>query len=121
MPVFLLLSNVRIAATEESVYHYGFSAYNIPAVTGLDRAQLDRAAHEDVLTGLNNRRHAEFALPLLVEGARVSGQVISVAALDVDHFKQINDGHGHAIGDALPTVIRTFVGDSARYIGLVRV
>jgi diguanylate cyclase (GGDEF)-like protein len=62
---------------------------------------LDRAAHEDVLTGLHNRRHAEFALPLLVEGARMAGQVLSVAALDVDHFKKINDTHGHAVGDAV--------------------
>ncbi|MFN3861464.1 MAG: diguanylate cyclase [Roseateles sp.] len=62
---------------------------------------LDRAAHEDVLTGLHNRRHAAFALPLLIEGARVAGQVISIAVLDVDHFKRINDTHGHAVGDAV--------------------
>jgi diguanylate cyclase (GGDEF)-like protein len=62
---------------------------------------LDRAAHEDVLTGLHNRRHAEFALPLLVEGARVAGEVISLAMLDLDHFKQINDTYGHAVGDAV--------------------
>jgi diguanylate cyclase (GGDEF)-like protein len=62
---------------------------------------LDRAAHEDVLTGLHNRRHAEFALPLLLEGARQAGVPISLALLDVDHFKRINDGHGHATGDAV--------------------
>ena len=48
VPTFLLLSNVRIAATEESVYGYGFSAYRIPAVTGIARPQLDRVAHEIV-------------------------------------------------------------------------
>ncbi|MGN6830685.1 GGDEF domain-containing protein [Paucibacter sp. M5-1] len=62
-------------------------------------AALDRAAHEDVLTGLHNRRHAEFALPLLIEGARQAGKPISLAMLDVDHFKQVNDDFGHGVGD----------------------
>ena len=46
IPVFLVLTNVRIATTEERVYGYAFSAYDIPAVTGIPRPELDRAAHE---------------------------------------------------------------------------
>ena len=48
IPIFLVLTNVRIAATEERVYGYAFSSYNVPAVTGIQRAELDRAAHEIV-------------------------------------------------------------------------
>ena len=48
LPVFLLLSNVRIAATEPRVYGYSFSQYDVPAVTGLARSQLDGAARDIV-------------------------------------------------------------------------
>ena len=44
VPLFLVLTNVRVAATEQRVYEYSFSQYNAAAVTGVDRAQLDDAA-----------------------------------------------------------------------------
>jgi diguanylate cyclase (GGDEF)-like protein len=62
----------------------------------LERSTLDRAAHTDPLTGLANRRAAMAAL----ERAMARGQPVSVIAVDLDHFKQVNDAHGHAMGDA---------------------
>ena len=48
VPLFLLLSNVRVAAMEPRVYEYSFGRYDAVERTGIDRAQLDRAAREIV-------------------------------------------------------------------------
>jgi diguanylate cyclase (GGDEF)-like protein len=65
-----------------------------------ERAHVMRAAMErDGLTGLLN--HSRFKDRLLheLERSRRSGAEVSLALLDLDHFKQINDTHGHLIGD----------------------
>jgi diguanylate cyclase (GGDEF)-like protein len=72
----------------------------ILAVTIVRRAQrLLYLASRDRLTGLFNRGHFDRALGAAMESAARSGQPLSLAMLDIDHFKQINDGHGHAQGD----------------------
>ncbi len=48
IPVFLVLTNVRIAATDVRVYEYSFAHYDAPAVTGVSRPQLDEAARDIV-------------------------------------------------------------------------
>ena len=48
VPLFLVLTNVRIASTWEATYHYAFSQYDVPRATGLERAELDRAATQIV-------------------------------------------------------------------------
>lgn len=67
VPVFLLLSNVRIAALEPRVYASSFSTYDVPAVSGIDRAQLDRAALDIVRYFQDNR-------PLLTTRVEVAGR-----------------------------------------------
>lgn len=53
----------------------------------------------DPLTGLANRRAGSERLVTESEDARRRGRALSVVMLDIDHFKKINDTHGHAIGD----------------------
>jgi diguanylate cyclase (GGDEF)-like protein len=56
-------------------------------------------AHHDALTGLANRTLLQDRLTQAIEYARRSGGQLAVLAVDLDHFKKINDHHGHAIGD----------------------
>jgi two-component system, cell cycle response regulator len=62
-------------------------------------ASLAEVARRDALTGLANRRAFDEALLREVARARRSGAALAVVVLDVDHFKRVNDAHGHAAGD----------------------
>jgi diguanylate cyclase (GGDEF)-like protein len=62
---------------------------------------LDGVAHTDDLTGLPNRRAWQVGLDRGLTHARSAGEHLSVAIIDIDSFKAVNDGHGHAAGDAL--------------------
>lgn len=63
--------------------------------------QLHSMAHTDTLTGLPNRRAWELELERGLAHARRSGEPLSLAVIDIDNFKNINDQHGHADGDSL--------------------
>ncbi len=63
--------------------------------------ELERLSREDGLTGLANRRCWDEQLQREVDRARRGARPLSVLLCDVDHFKQINDHHGHAEGDAV--------------------
>ncbi len=58
-------------------------------------------AHTDALTSLPNRRHFDAALQTCASRRPQAGQYLALLYLDIDHFKQINDQHGHATGDAV--------------------
>jgi two-component system cell cycle response regulator len=81
------------------------------------------AAVTDPLTGLYNRRFALPELARLAEEARATGRSLAVLVADLDHFKAVNDAHGHAAGDAVlvetATRIRGLLGkdDIAARIG----
>jgi diguanylate cyclase (GGDEF)-like protein len=65
----------------------------------LMQAELSRVAHSDPLTGLPNRRAILLRFQEEASRAARHGQKFALAIFDLDHFKQVNDRHGHAVGD----------------------
>ena len=61
--------------------------------------ELEREAGQDPLTGLKNRRRFEEDLRAAMARARREGTTGAMLMLDLDHFKQVNDTHGHLAGD----------------------
>ncbi len=74
--------------------------------------ETQRAATTDPLTGLTNRRALLTALDVEQSRSERHGYPMSLLMLDVDHFKSINDEHGHAMGDQ---VLVAFAGLLARH------
>lgn len=61
--------------------------------------RLSQALARDSLTGLLKHADIKEQLELEVERALRSGQPVSIVMIDIDHFKKVNDSHGHAVGD----------------------
>jgi diguanylate cyclase (GGDEF)-like protein/PAS domain S-box-containing protein len=62
---------------------------------------INRLAFYDALTGLPNRRSFTESLPKLLELAATNKKIAAVCYVDLDHFKEVNDTLGHAVGDSL--------------------
>ena len=73
--------------------------YAVEHLDGVIRSLEERSA-QDHLTGIHNRRAAEERLAQDLARAERSGSALTVALVDVDWFKHINDQHGHQSGDA---------------------
>ena len=63
--------------------------------------ELARRANLDGLTGLLNRTSFDATLAIEVSQAQAAGRSMTLALLDLDRFKQVNDEHGHPVGDAV--------------------
>lgn len=93
-----------------------------PSTPGWQQAMIDRLVElssRDALTGLANRRAAEMALEREVDRVARSGEPALLLALDIDHFKRVNDTHGHAAGDQVIRAVAAALMDSVRPMDLV--
>jgi two-component system cell cycle response regulator len=72
----------------------------------------------DQLTGLHNRRYMATQLKALVERAGNGGEPVSLLAVDIDHFKKINDSYGHDVGDEVLSEFAVRLASNVRAIDL---
>jgi len=77
------------------------------------------AAVTDPLTGLFNRRYVEPHLARLAEQSRKSGRELAVMMIDIDHFKSVNDTHGHAAGDKVLIELSDRLRENLRAVDLL--
>ena len=73
-------------------------------------ARLERLVMLDGLTGIDNRRSFDMALEREVRAAARSGLPLSLLMIDIDHFKRLNDSHGHSAGDECLRLIAATIG-----------
>ena len=72
----------------------------------------------DQLTGLHNRRYMSGQLDALVKRATLGGDAVAALLIDVDHFKKINDGFGHDVGDEVLREFAVRLASNVRAIDL---
>ncbi len=73
--------------------------------------ELDKKSKQDRLTGLFNRGYMDEELPREIRRAKRSGQDLTLMMLDIDHFKALNDQHGHLLGDLVLTQLAELLQD----------
>ncbi|OLU34353.1 hypothetical protein BVH03_02775 [Pseudomonas sp. PA15(2017)] len=78
-----------------------------------------QSALRDPLTNTGNRIAMDQVLGREIELARRNGQPLSLLMLDIDHFKSINDEHGHSAGDEVLKAVATTIKDQLRNIDMV--
>ena len=82
-------------------------------------AELERLAITDALTGLYNRRFFKSRLAAEVGRAQRYGRTLSLVMLDLDNFKEINDQHGHQVGDHVLAEVGKILAGNVRASDIV--
>jgi diguanylate cyclase (GGDEF)-like protein len=94
-------------------------AFIFAARAEVQRRQLEMLATHDSLTGLHNRRAMEEELRIAVETYRRNQMRFGLAMLDLDHFKRVNDDHGHEAGDQILIAFAGILRNSTRKVDRV--
>lgn len=120
VPLGVILVNVAIAQLIYVVLLLAISRLRSDYLRTRERADwMQQIASTDPLTGVANRRALNERLVASVSLLERHGQPLSVLLLDVDHFKPINDQHGHATGDSVLVELAGLMSEQLRVSDLL--
>lgn len=69
---------------------------------------------QDPVTGTNNRRAFDYAIAAMCEASDTEAKPLSLLMVDMDHFKKVNDIHGHVVGDAVLKWMAQLINEAVR-------
>jgi diguanylate cyclase len=111
--------DVAIRLLQQSGHELGHGDAADPAWLQQVIDGLVEISSKDPLTGLANRRSFEVALAREIDRVARNGEPALLLSLDIDHFKRINDTHGHTAGDEVIKGVARVLQDSVRPMDLV--
>jgi diguanylate cyclase (GGDEF)-like protein len=111
--IFFIYPLMRKQSTEEGKLRAMTASLSARSET------LEHAALTDGLTGMQNRRYFDDALREYLEEFRRIEKPVGLMILDLDHFKQVNDTHGHDVGDEVLRAVAHCLKDMTRYHDVV--
>jgi diguanylate cyclase len=91
-----------------------FTSYRLIRTVARQNQQLKELRQRDAQTGLFARAHWQEVAQAVLEGARSSDRPAWLLMIDIDHFKPINDVHGHTVGDEAIRVVGEVIRESVR-------
>jgi diguanylate cyclase (GGDEF)-like protein len=112
-----LRAQSQLFVTRTEAHHAQWQAEQarLDAETQRERAaEFAASAERDPLTGLGNRRHLERRWAELLPAAQREARPLALAQIDIDHFKSVNDRHGHATGDRVLVAMAQLLRDNTR-------
>jgi diguanylate cyclase (GGDEF)-like protein len=110
--IFLILKEGReLGAEEIHLVNESLEILSESLQRGLEYEDLFERASHDMLTGLANRRVFDERIKGMIKSSRRYNRPLTMLSMDLDHFKEINDTHGHLAGDeVLKSVARVLNG-----------
>ncbi len=113
--VGLVLRQEQVISRDEAhLINEGMAILRDPLERALDYEDLFEIARCDTLTGLANRRVFEERIGPLMDASRRHNHPLTIACMDLDHFKQINDNLGHDQGDRVLLIVANTFQDMVR-------